>query len=43
METSLFKRIAPFAVLVLVCIASLFTPTLANFKGGSVYNGADIT
>lgn len=43
METSLFKRFAPFVVLVVVCVASLFTPTLANFKGGSVYNGADIT
>ncbi|HTJ13562.1 MAG TPA: ammonium transporter [Dinghuibacter sp.] len=43
METSLFKRFAPFAVLVIVCVAGLFAPTLSNFKGSSVYNGADIT
>src|SRR5580698_2593235 len=39
---SFIKRFAPFAVLALVCIVGLFTPTLANFKGSSVYNGADI-
>jgi ammonium transporter, Amt family len=42
MQTSFIKRFFPFAILALVCIGGLFTPTLANFKGGAAYNGADI-
>src|SRR5579863_2238366 len=41
-KQSPIKRFAPFAVLAVVCVVGLFTPTLANFKGTSVYNSADI-
>ncbi len=42
MQTSFLKRIVPFAVLAVVCIAGLFTPSLSNFNGSAVYNKADI-
>ena len=42
MQISFIKRFIPFAVLALVCVAGLFTPTHSNFNGASVYNGADI-
>lgn len=36
-----FKQLAPFAVLMIVAISSLFVPLLPNFDQGK-YNGADI-
>jgi ammonium transporter, Amt family len=42
MQTSFLKRVVPFALLALVCVAGLFTPSLANFNGTSTYNGADV-
>src|SRR6185295_19352755 len=41
MKKVTFKQIAPFLVLSVVAIASIFVPTLANFDEGK-YNGADV-
>lgn len=37
-----FKQIAPFALLSIIAIASIFIPTLPNFDDGN-YNGANVT
>jgi len=36
------KRIAPFSILILIAIVSVFIPSLPNFEDTSKYNGADI-
>ena len=36
------KRIAPFTILVLIAIASVFIPSLPSFVDSGQYNGADI-
>src|SRR6185295_153861 len=41
MKKVTFKQIAPFLVLAVVSIASIFVPTLTNFDEGK-YNGADV-
>ncbi len=43
MKKANLKQIAPFLVLVLIAVASLFAPSLPDFKdSGKVYNSADI-
>lgn len=37
-----YKQVAPFAILSLVAIASIFIPSLPSFEDTSKYNGADI-
>jgi Amt family ammonium transporter len=37
-----YKQIAPFAILSLIAIASIFIPSLPGFDDTSKYNGADI-
>ncbi len=36
------KRLAPFSILILIAIVSVFIPSLPNFEDTSKYNGADI-
>jgi ammonium transporter, Amt family len=40
--SSTIKRFLPFALLALICVGGLFTPSMANFKGGNTYNSADM-
>ena len=37
-----YKQVAPFAILCVIAIASIFIPSLPNFDGVTQYNGADI-
>ena len=43
MKKSIFKRLMPFSILVIVAIAVLFVQTDANFSDESKYNPADVT
>jgi ammonium transporter, Amt family len=42
MKSITLKQVAPFLVLSLVAIASIFVPSLPNFEGGDAYSSADI-
>ncbi|TKB95170.1 ammonium transporter [Pedobacter cryophilus] len=43
MKNSIFKRLMPFSILVIIAIAVLFVQTNANFSDESKYNPADVT
>jgi Amt family ammonium transporter len=42
MKSITLKQVAPFLVLALVAVASIFVPSLPNFDGSSTYSTADI-
>src|ERR1700737_4417601 len=42
MKNLTFKQLAPFAVLAIIAIGSVFIPTLPNFNDQGKYNTADI-